>query len=265
MDSEFSCPDRCNRFGCKDERLHVSVSMIDVVAASLVIGETVSDLFRSHFKIGASPMDENPWIQRFALEVKKPCPFLTGKDCGIYGRRPITCALFPEACFLSPGQEGRLDEEKFGYYPCLRKPPMISEKRRSHLVQLMEMARREASLTEFYFFGFSPFSVDLRNTAAEVMEVSRNISGNIGNGDERYEVPHEAFEHILIRKLGRGGYLSDIDSKVEGLNGPRGIEALYGIKQWTDSVTTSNKDFPYCYEFDEGERLKLVKRPIQDG
>jgi hypothetical protein len=262
MDSEFSCHDRCNRFGCKDERLHVSVSIIDVVAASLVIGETVSDLFRSHFKIGASPMDENPWIQRFALEVKKPCPFLTGKDWGISGRRPITCALFPEACFFSPGQEGGLDEGKFGHYPCLRKPPMISKKRRSHLVQLMEMARREASLTEFYFFGFSPFGVDLRNTAAEVMEVSRNISGSIGNGDERYEVPHEAFEQILIPKLGRGGYLSDIDSKVEGLNGPRGIEALYGIKQWTDSVTTSNKDFPYCYEFDEGERLKLLKRPI---
>ena len=91
MDFQFSCPDLCKRFGCKDERLHVSVSIIDVVAASLVTGETVSYLFRSHFKIGASPMDENPWIQRFALEVKKPCPFLTGKDCGIYGRRPITC------------------------------------------------------------------------------------------------------------------------------------------------------------------------------
>jgi Fe-S-cluster containining protein len=262
MDSEFSCPDWCNRFGCKDERLHVSVSIIDVVAASLVTGKKVSDLFRSHFKIGASPMDENPWIQRFVLELKKPCSFLTGKDCGIYGRRPITCALFPEAFFPSPGHEGGLDREKFGHYPCLRKPPMISEKRRSHLVELTEMARREAFLTEFYFFGFSPFGVDLRNTAVEVMEVSREISGSIGDGEERYEVPHEAFEQTLIKRLGRGGYLSEIDSKVEGLNSPRGIEALYEIKAWTDTMAVSDKDFPYCYEFDERDRLKLVKRPI---
>jgi Fe-S-cluster containining protein len=207
-------------------------------------------------------MDDNPWIQRFVLEVKKPCPFLAGKDCSIYGRRPITCALFPEAFFLSPGGEGGLNREKFGHYPCLRKPPMISEERRSHLVTLTEMARREAFLTEFYFFGFSPFYVDLRNTAAEVMEVSREIAGNMGDGEKPYEVPHKAFDQTLIRRLGRGGYLSEISTKVEGLNGPRGIKALYSIKQWTDSINTSNKDFPYCYEFDERDRLKLVKRPI---
>ena len=262
MDSEFSCPDRCNRFGCKDERLHVSVSIIDMVAASLVTGKTTSDLFGSHFKIGASPMDENPWIQRFVLELKKPCPFLAVKDCGIYRRRPITCALFPEAFFLFPGQEGWLNREKFGHYPCLRKPPMISEKRRSNLVALMETARREAFLTEFYFFGFSPFCVDLRNTAVELMEVSQQISGSIGGGEERYDVPHEAFEQTLINRLGRGGYLAEINAKVERLNSPRNIEALYEIKELTDTMAVSDKDFPYCYEFDERDRLKLVKRPI---
>ena len=260
MGSEFSCPDWCNRFGCKDERLHVSVSIIDVAAASLVTGQTASHLFCSHYKIGISPMDGNPWIQRFVLEMKKPCSFLAGKDCGIYGARPITCALFPEAFFLFPEREGGLDKGKFGHYPCLREPAAISEKRRSHIIELMEMARREAFLTEFYFFGFSPFCVDLRNTVMDVMEVSRHVSGNTGDGGRPYEVPHEAFEEILIRRLGRGGYLLEINSKVEGLNSPSGIEALYEIKKWTDSIEASDKDFPYCYEFDEGNRLKMVKR-----
>ena len=262
LDSEFSCPHWCNRFGCEDERLRVSVSIVDLVAASLVIGEKASHLFLSHYKIGASPMDENPWIQRFVLELKKPCPFLVGKDCGIYGGRPITCALFPEAFFLSPGQKGGFNKAKFGHYPCLWEPLVISEKRRSHLIELMEMARREAFLTEFYLFGFSPFSVDLRNSAMDVMEASRDISGNIGDGARPYEVPHEAFEEILVRRLGRGGYLLEIYSKVEGFNSPRGIEALYEIKELTDSVATSDKDFPYCYEFDAGDKLKLVKRPL---
>lgn len=165
MDSEFSCPDGCHRFACKDERLHVSVSIIDVVAASLKMGQMVSDLFRSHYQIGSSPMDENPWIQRFVLELKKPCPFLTGNDCGIYGGRP-------------------------------------------------------------------------------------------------YKIPHEAFEHVLARRLDSGGYLSHINSKVEGLNSPGGIEALYDIKERTDSIAASDVDSPYVYEFDEGNRLKLTKRPI---
>jgi len=261
-DSEFSCPDQCGRFGCKDERLHVSVSIVDVVAASLIIGEKASNLFRAHYKIGTSPMEENPWIHRFVLELKKPCPFLTGKDCGIYGGRPITCAFFPEAFLLFPGSKGGLDKEKFGHYPCLREPPVVSEKRRSHLIELMEMARREAVLTEFYLFEFSPFSLDLRNNVIDLVEVSRDISECIGDGERPYEIPHEALERIVAQRLGNGGYLSRIDSKVDGLNNPTGIEALYEIKEWTDLMATDDKDFPYCHEFDERDRLTLVKRLI---
>jgi hypothetical protein len=255
LDSEFSCPDWCDRFGCKDERLHVSVSIIDVASASLLTGQMAPHLFRSHYKIGASPMEKNPWIQRFGLELKKPCPFLAGKDSSIYEGRPITCALFPEASFTFPVRKGGLDRGKFGHYPCLREPPVISERRRSHLMELMEMARREAFLTEFYFFGFSPFFVDLRNTAMDVMEVSHEMPGGGG-----HEVPHDAFEEILVRRLGRGGYLSQVDAKVESLNSPGAMEGLYGIKKWTDSVAASHEDFPYCYEFDEGDQLRLVKR-----
>ncbi len=261
-DSEFSCPDQCNRFGCKDERLHVTVSIVDLIAASLLTREKASHLFGAHYKIGISPMDENPWIQRFVLELKKPCPFLDGKDCGIYEGRPITCALFPEAFFLFPGGKGGLDKGKFGHYPCLRDPLILSEKRRSHLIELMEMARREALLTEFYLFGFSPFSVDLRNSVIDLMEVSRDISGNSGDAARPYEIPHEAFEKIVVQKLGNGGYLSKIDAKVDELNNTRGIEALYEIKEWTDLVATNHKDFPYCYEFDERDRVGLVRRLI---
>ena len=262
MDSEFSCPDSCDRFGCKDERLHVSATIIDVVAAAFLTGQTSSNIFRSHFKIGTSPMDESPWLQRFGLELKKPCHFLAGKDCGIYGARPITCALFPEAIFLSPGQEKGLEMGKFAHYPCLQEPPSISEKRRSHIVVLMKMARRETFLTEFYFFGFSPLWIDLRNTAMDIMDDSRDISTDIGDGRRHYEVPHVAFEEILVRKLKKGGYLPKINSKVEQLNGSSGIDALYAIKERIDPTAASDKDFPYCYEFDEGNRLRLVKRPI---
>jgi hypothetical protein len=48
---------------------------------------------------------------------------------------------------------------------------------------------------------------------------------------------------------------------VEDLSSPGGIEALYDIKERTDSIAASDVDFPYVYEFDEGNRLKLTKRP----
>ena len=37
-------------FGCKDERLHVSVSIVDVVAASLIIGEKVKIGQKAHLR-----------------------------------------------------------------------------------------------------------------------------------------------------------------------------------------------------------------------
>ncbi len=49
-DSEFSCPDQCSRFGCKDERLHVSVSIVDAVTASLIIGEKVKIGQKAHLR-----------------------------------------------------------------------------------------------------------------------------------------------------------------------------------------------------------------------
>ena len=66
----------------------------------------------------------------------------------------------------------------------------------------------------------------------------------------------------MVQKLGNGGHLSGIDAKVDELNNTRGIEALYEIKEWTDLVGTNHKDFPYCYEFDEKHRLRLVRRLI---
>jgi hypothetical protein len=187
---------------------------------------------------------------------------LKEKDCGIYGGRPITCALFPEAFFLFPGHRRSLDKDTFCHYPCLREPPVISEKRRSHLTELMEMARREAFLTEFYLFGFSPLCLDLRNKVTDVLEVSQNIRGSSRENERPYEVPHEAFEKILAQGLSKGGYLAEIDPKVDRLSSPSGIEALHGIKEWTDSIATTHEDFPYCYEFDARDRLSLVKRQI---
>ena len=57
--STFSCPDSCERMGCKEPSLHVSISLVDLVAFSLISGQKASEIFRRDVKIGFNPIDEN--------------------------------------------------------------------------------------------------------------------------------------------------------------------------------------------------------------
>jgi len=87
--------------GCREPNLHVSVSLVDLVALSLISGQRAAELFRREIKIGFDPIHENqPWIAGVSLELKKPCHLLRGKECSAYPGRPIACALFPEYCFI---------------------------------------------------------------------------------------------------------------------------------------------------------------------
>jgi hypothetical protein len=67
--STFSCPDSCGRIGCQEPNLHISISLVDLVAASLISGRRPTKLFREDVQIGFDPVYENgPWIDRVSLE-----------------------------------------------------------------------------------------------------------------------------------------------------------------------------------------------------
>ncbi len=82
--------------GCKEPNLHISISLVDLVALSLISGQRATELFRRDVKIGFDPIHENePWIGQVSLELKKPCRFLGGKKCSIYpgSRKPRPLAV----------------------------------------------------------------------------------------------------------------------------------------------------------------------------
>lgn len=109
--------------GCKEPSLHVSVSLVDLVALSLISGEKATELFRRDVKIGFDPDHENePWIGQISLELKKPCPFLDGKKCSVYPGRPVACVLFPESYFIVERPERILQENIFQNFPCIQEP-----------------------------------------------------------------------------------------------------------------------------------------------
>jgi hypothetical protein len=94
--STFSCPDSCERMDCKEPNLHISISLVDLVALALASGQRATELFRRDVKIGFDPIHENePWIGQASLELKKPCRFLGGKKCSIYpgSRKPRPLAV----------------------------------------------------------------------------------------------------------------------------------------------------------------------------
>jgi Fe-S-cluster containining protein len=121
--SEFSCPDSCQRFGCKEPKLHISISLIDLIAVSIISGQKPSDLFKKDCKAGFDPIDERePWVGRISIELKKPCPFLDEKACSVYPSRPTACALFPEYSFIEGNREELLKKDLFRNFPCIQNP-----------------------------------------------------------------------------------------------------------------------------------------------
>lgn len=249
--SSFSCPDSCERMGCKEPALHISISLIDLVSISLSSNRKAVDLFKQDIKIGFDPIQRNePWIGRVSLELKKPCPFLYGKECSVYPRRPIACALFPEHGFMCEPPEIILQKEIFQNFPCIQKPCSISPQRKETLQQLWDMFVKEIFLSEFYLFGFSPLVIDLKNIAGE------GLQGASFSEDGMVHLPHQQIEGLLSQKLEEGGYWNEWKVRIDKLDQTDGLKELIKIKNLTDLMVkgSGNNPFHVAYQF-EGKRL----------
>jgi Fe-S-cluster containining protein len=249
--SEFACPDSCERYGCKEPNLHVSASLVDLIAISSVSGRRATDLFENDFKIGFDPISgREPWVGRVSLELSKPCHFLDGRECSVYAGRPITCALFPEYCFILEDQKAILDRDIFRNFPCVQTPCSIPLQRREVLQRLMEVFMKETFLSDFYLFGMSPFILDMKNIAGEGLE------GVPLSRDRRARVPHHRIEALLSGKLSTTGHLDEWKGKIERLDAPGGLDFLVGMRNSTDPLAMAGDGclFRMAYQF-EGDRL----------
>jgi len=156
--SEFSCPDGCQRYDCRDSEFHITVSLIDLVALSRACGNKVSSLLKDHCKIGFDPLEEDePWVGRLTIELKKPCSFLEEKKCSVYPGRPVACALFPEAFFVLGKADEFLKKEIFQKFPCITHPATVPSRRKEILHRLLQMSAQEIFLSDFISSVSLPF------------------------------------------------------------------------------------------------------------
>ena len=253
--STFSCRDPCEQTGCQEPNLHISISLVDLVALSLTSGQRATELFRNDVKIGFDPIHESePWIGQVFLELKKPCRFLGGRKCSTYSGRPIACALFPEYCFVVEHPELMLQKHIFQDFPCIQKTCSISPRRRTALQQLSEMFAKEVSLSHFYLFGISPFVIHLKNIAGEGLEGIPILE----NGKATF--PHYRFEELIFQRLGKGEYLDDWEARIKELGQADGLEDLMKMKRWTDQMAMASGGFSLSivYQFDKN-RLHPIR------
>jgi len=240
--------------GCREPNLHISVSLVDLVAISLISGRKATEILRRDVKLGFDPIHEDePWIGRLTLELKKPCHFLEGKKCSIYPGRPIVCALFPEYCFIVEHPELILKKEIFQSFPCVQKPCSISPRRMETLQQLWEISVKEVFLSDFYLFGISPFVIDLKNIAGEGLE-GISISEN-----GKAKLPLHRIEALISQRLRRGGYLDDWETRIENLDQAGGLEGLARMRPWADqmAVLSERLSLNVVYQFDGNPLLPI--------
>jgi hypothetical protein len=110
--STFSYPDSCERMGCKEPYLHISINLVDLVAISLISGRKAAELFREYVKIGFDPIHESePWSGRISLELKKTMPFSRWKEMfRLYGEANSLCSL--SGILLHRGESRTYSSEK---------------------------------------------------------------------------------------------------------------------------------------------------------
>jgi len=251
--SEFSCPDECERYGCKEPDLHISISLVDLMTISLITGKKSLDLFERDCKIGFDPMnDGEPWLGWISIELRKPCSFLDEKECSIYPGRPIACALFPEYNFMVENRDSLLKKDIFREFPCIQNPCFIPPQRKKMLQKLLDMFRKEKFLSDFYLFGISPFVLDLKSVAGEGLE------GIHISEDGMARIPHHQIESLISRRLREGEYLDEWKAKIEELDRLGGVNRLTEMSCWTDQMAGQGwTSFGISYQFD-GNRLQPV-------
>jgi len=99
--SEFFCPDGCERRGCKEPELHISISLVDLIAIAWISGRKIFDLFRIDCKVGFDPIREGePWLGRLSIELKNPASFLMERNVLFIQEGPLPVLSSRNTIFL---------------------------------------------------------------------------------------------------------------------------------------------------------------------
>jgi Fe-S-cluster containining protein len=222
--SDFHCDPACSRPGCKNQDLQVPVSLVDLVAAALHRGESVSANYHGRYSLGLLSNERDDWIRTVSLRLKKPCPFLENDRCSIYPVRPLPCILFPEYLVQAGSLAENAGKDHFRDYLCLARPILLSPERAKVIAKLRWMWERERLISSFYLFHHGPCRLDFSNLKAELLQAATSLKE--GESAERPEprrlIPTQVLEHFFLERIAGCHPFAGVSEKIYHLNNPEG-------------------------------------------
>jgi Fe-S-cluster containining protein len=254
-DPGFFCREDCDAPGCWMKDVVVEVTLVDLIRLSFALNFPVSDLFSQYCSIGLKNLELNPRYNRLLVKLKKPCPFLREKRCGVHGSKPLSCVLFPEYHQI----KGLLPElamrPVFGSFPCFREEIVVSENRSNALRKLKTMGNREEALSSYFLFDAPSFIIDAKPLTRQLKKAS----------PKKKIFFMQDYERLVHEKLKPTGLFDSIEKKISTLDSLPGITRLFNQLE-DDSLMNPLVEKmikPEVVLKIAGEKVKHLRRDIQ--
>jgi Fe-S-cluster containining protein len=217
IECNFRCPDDCNAPGCRKADIIVEVTLFDLIRLGRFLNTPVSHLFSQYCHLGLMIYENNIRYKKLLIKMKKPCLFLSRNECVVHNAKPLNCKLFPESYHIK-GLLPKLSKNPLFYtFPCLKKPIVISEKRKTALKKLRRMSLLEQALSHAYLFGVPNFIIDekpLRKKLRRSHPKHRNLS-------------LQDYDKLLNKLLKSYSFIESVMEKISRLDAESEIKNLF--------------------------------------
>ena len=268
-ESEFHCDPACTRPGCKNKNILVPASLVDLLGAAGHHNESVSATYQRYYTLGLFPHEQNDWIKKVSLRLKKPCPFLENDLCSIYPVRPLACIIFPEYLVSEGRFELEAGKKQFKDFLCLQSTLRLSPKRAEIVGRLKKMWERETLISNFFLFNHSHCYIDFSNLTKELLQTEETLrqAGSIEGHEPPGTIPNQVIEHFFLNHSAGCPAFDGISARISSLDNRKDQAQFLQLLQddaLMNKLMRRWDDRDLIFRFVKG-KLKTTRRSLLPG
>jgi hypothetical protein len=246
--------------------MQIPLTVFDVFGAAVQCNEPVHEVFWKNCYVGVLERDGFDWIKSVSLKLRKPCPFLAGKQCSIYEFRPSSCMLFPEHQAVVGTLKTLAVQPHYSDYLCLRNPFSVSKERSRTIRTLWQLFQQERLVSDLYLFDRSPFLIDFGTCVEDLISHTREISQQVHDtqSDSCITIPLISFELVFNQTFAQCSPLKTLEGRLQGLAEDRMRKELFSDLNRTDhhkSLVLGDSDRAEVHTYVNGE-LRVRKQSL---
>lgn len=214
---DFRCPDDCNSPGCRETGIIVEVTLFDLIRLGRFLNTPASKLFSQYCHLGLMARKTNINYMNLLIKMKKPCLFLSGTLCEVHDFKPLSCKLFPELYSIQGVLPELFKRPLTHSFPCLKKPIIISEKRKKALKTLERMRLREQVLSNAYLFGIPKFIIDKKHLKKKLRQIH----------SKHRRLSLQDYDNLMMKLLKANRFMENVAEKITRLDAESEIKNLF--------------------------------------